>query len=66
MDSYRDVISIVISNKYYAPIWRMIRETDLRKVWMELEKKDPRLSEFINEVREEMIIYSEYKAYFSI
>lgn len=59
MDSYQDIISRLDTNKYYAPIWSTIREIDLRKVWVELEKKDPRLLEFINEVREEMIIYSD-------
>lgn len=56
--TYQDIITKPNSDNLYNPIWRMIRDVDLNSVWKELTENDPRLIEFINEVREEMIIYS--------
>ena len=55
MDSYQNIIA---GSDFYRPIWLTVREVDLKEVWKELENNDPRLLEFLNEVREEMIIYS--------
>lgn len=57
MDSYQNIIAGPNPDNCYKPIWRMLRDVDLSDVWKELENNDPRFVEFLNEVREEMIIY---------